>query len=72
MVGHSYFMASSKEELQCKVEFEIIPLITEYINDGILTVNDQEKEKAFDAWESLQPVQIVDDEDEDNIDEEDE
>ena len=69
MVGHSYFMASSKEELQCKVEFEIIPLIAEYINDGILTVNDQEKEKAFDAWESLQPVQIVDDEDEDNIDE---
>lgn len=70
MVGHSYFMASSKEELQCKVEFEIIPLIAEYINDGILTVNDQEKEKAFDAWASLQPVQIVDDEDEDNIDEE--
>lgn len=72
MVGHSYFMASSKEELQCKVEFEIIPLIAEYINDGILTVNDQEKEKAFDAWASFQPVQIVDDEDEDNIDEEDE
>ncbi|MCF2646196.1 AAA family ATPase [Prevotella stercorea] len=72
MVGHSYFMVSSKEELQCKVEFEIIPLIAEYINDGILTVNDQEKEKAFDAWASLQPVQIVDDEDEDNIDEEDE
>lgn len=72
MVGHSYFMASSKEELQCKVEFEIIPLVAEYINDGILTVNDQEKEKAFDAWASLHPVQIVDDEDEDNIDEEDE
>lgn len=72
MVGHSYFMASSKEERQCKVEFEIIPLIAEYINDGILTVNDQEKEKAFDAWAFLQPVQIVDDEDEDNIDEEDE
>lgn len=72
MVGHSYFMASSKEELQCKVEFEVIPLIAEYINDGILTVNDQEKEKAFDAWASLHPVQIVDDEDEDNIDEEDE
>ena len=72
MVGHSYFMASSKEELQCKVEFEIIPLIAEYINDGILTVNDQEKEKVFDAWASLHPVQIVDDEDEDNIDEEDE
>ena len=72
MVGHSYFMASSKEELQCKMEFEIIPLIAEYINDGILTVNDQEKEKAFDAWVSLHPVQIVNNEDEENIDEEDE
>lgn len=72
MVGHSYFMASSKEELQCKVEFEIIPLIAEYINDGILTVNDQEKEKAFDAWTSLHPVQIVNNEVEENIDEEDE
>lgn len=72
MVGHSYFMASSEEELQSKVEFEIIPLVAEYINDGILTVNDQEKEKAFDAWASLHPVQIEGDEDEDNIDEEDE
>lgn len=54
------------------MEFEIIPLIAEYINDGILTVNDQEKDKAFDAWVSLYPVQIVDDENEDNIDEEDE
>lgn len=72
MVGHSYFMASSKEELQYKVEFEIIPLIAEYINDGILTVNDQEKEKAFDAWTSLHPVQIVNNEVEENIDEEDE
>ncbi len=72
MVGHSYFMASSKEELQYKVEFEIIPLIAEYINDGILTVNDQEKEKTFDAWTSLHPVQIVNNEVEENIDEEDE
>ena len=72
MVGHSYFMASSKEELQYKVEFEIIPLIAEYINDGILTVNDQEKEKTFDAWTSLHTVQIVNNEVEENIDEEDE
>ena len=54
------------------MEFEIIPLIAEYINDGILTVNDQEKEKAFDAWTSLHPVQIVNNEVEENIDEEDE
>ena len=72
MVGHCYFMASSKEELQSKVEFEIIPLVAEYINDGILTVDDHEKEKAFNAWKSLNPVQIEDNDDNGNKDEEDE
>ena len=72
MVGHCYFMVSSKEELQSKVEFEIIPLVAEYINDGILTVDDHEKEKAFNAWKSLNPVQIEDNDDNGNKDEEDE
>lgn len=57
MVGHSYFMASSEEELENKVEFEILPLIAEYINDGLLSVNNEEKEKAFNAWRNLLPMQ---------------
>lgn len=59
MVGHSYFMASSEEELHNKMEFEILPLIAEYINDGILTVSNQEKEAAFNAWYALQTMQVV-------------
>ena len=69
MVGHSYFMAESEDELQDKVEFEIIPLINEYINDGILNVKNVEKNAAFDAWRSLNTIQLSED-DEQGDDEE--
>lgn len=58
MIGHSYFMASSEDELASKVEYEILPLITEYINDGILNVSDKEKKKAFYAWANLQLMPV--------------
>lgn len=69
MVGHSYFMAESEEELQDKVEFEILPLINEYINDGILNVKNEEKKTAFDAWRSLDPIQVIDEDDQEDDDE---
>ena len=69
MVGHSYFMAESEEELQDKVEFEILPLINEYINDGILNVKNEEKKTAFDAWRSLNPIQVIDEADQEDDDE---
>ena len=69
MVGHSYFMAGSEEELQDKVEFEILPLINEYINDGILNVKNEEKKTAFDAWRSLNPIQVIDEDDQEDDDE---
>ena len=58
MVGHSYFMSASKEELEDKMEYEVLPLIAEYINDGILNVSSKEKEAAFKAWRNLQPATI--------------
>lgn len=69
MVGHSYFMAESEEELQDKVEFEILPLINEYINDGILNVKNEDKKTAFDAWRSLDPIQVIDEDDQEDDDE---
>ena len=63
MVGHSYFMAESEDELHDKVEYEILPLINEYINDGILNVKNDEKKMAFNSWLSLSPVQEIEDED---------
>lgn len=58
MVGHSYFMSASEEELRDKMEYEVLPLIAEYINDGILNVSSKEKEAAFEAWRNLQPATI--------------
>lgn len=69
MVGHSYFMAESEEELQDKVEFEILPLINDYINDGILNVKNEEKKTAFDTWRSLNPIQVIDEDDQEDDDE---
>lgn len=59
MVGHSYFMASSESDLTNRVQFEILPLISEYINDGILSVTSEEKKKAFDAWKNLRVIEKV-------------
>lgn len=36
MVGHSYFMAKTKPELDSKLEYEVKPLLLEYLRDGIL------------------------------------
>ena len=35
-LGHSYFLAKTENELSLKLEFEIKPLLKEYIKDGIL------------------------------------
>jgi 5-methylcytosine-specific restriction endonuclease McrBC GTP-binding regulatory subunit McrB len=37
MIGHSYFMANSIEELSSKMKYEVKPLLLEYYNDGILS-----------------------------------
>ncbi len=39
MIGHSYFLASSMDELQMKLEYEIKPLLREYCTDGILMLD---------------------------------
>lgn len=59
MVGHSYFMAKNDEELKLKMEYEVIPLINEYIKDGILSLKQDENKKIFfDAWKELQVVDV--------------
>lgn len=53
VAGHSYFMADDEEELKLKIEYEVIPLIKEYINDGILSVKNSEEKIYFNGWKSL-------------------
>ncbi|MCH3924395.1 MAG: AAA family ATPase [Bacteroidales bacterium] len=56
MVGHSYFMAEKEGELKLKMEYEVIPLIKEYIKDGILN-KDEEQQEYFNAWKNAQTYQ---------------
>ena len=56
MVGHSYFMAKTEDDLRDKIEYEVLPLINEYINDGILNVDKKEKNEAFNAWGDLKII----------------
>ncbi|MEB2774611.1 AAA family ATPase [Algoriphagus sp. D3-2-R+10] len=46
-LGHSYFLAEDEDKLRLKLEYEIKPLLHEYIKDGIL------KEKASTIVETL-------------------
>ena len=55
MVGHSYFMAPDEDSLKRKIEYEVVPLIEEYIRDGILTVRDSMPRTWFEAWKNLLP-----------------
>jgi len=36
--GHTYFIASSKDELRNKLKYEIAPLLQEYLNEGRLSI----------------------------------
>ena len=48
MIGHSYFMAKSKEELQLKLDYEIKPLLYEYVKDGVLFMSSEDIIKIKD------------------------
>ncbi|MEI0550773.1 AAA family ATPase [Brachyspira intermedia] len=43
MIGHSYFIAKDIEELKTKLNYEIKPLLLEYLKDGILQNNNELK-----------------------------
>ncbi len=45
-LGHSYFLVNTLSELKMKLEFEIKPILFEYIKDGVLS---QEAEKEIKA-----------------------
>lgn len=68
MIGHSYLMAKDEEELHDKVEYEVLPLLAEYINDGIINVTSEEKKTAFSYWSDLSPIPSDETEDADDVD----
>lgn len=52
-VGHSYFMAKDMASLKMKMQYEVVPLIKEYIKDGILRGNSDD-EKYFEKWQNAE------------------
>ncbi|MCQ2304318.1 MAG: AAA family ATPase [Bacteroidales bacterium] len=43
MVGHSYFLSESVDELRIKLKYEVVPLLKEYMKDGIIRNNEETK-----------------------------
>lgn len=52
-IGHSYFMAKTKEELNIKLNYEIIPLLKEYEKDGIIILKDNELKELNEKCRKL-------------------
>lgn len=40
LLGHSYFLAENNSELKLKLEYEALPILKEYLKDGVLIKND--------------------------------
>ncbi|MDE5773644.1 MAG: restriction endonuclease, partial [Muribaculaceae bacterium] len=60
-VGHSYFMAYDFDSLRLKMEFEVVPLLREYIKDGILADHQGDTE-LFSRWIECTPkISVQDD-----------
>ena len=49
MVGHSYFMARDENELKIKLNYEIKPLLGEYVKDGLLTLTLEDIESKIET-----------------------
>ncbi|MEA3451937.1 MAG: AAA family ATPase, partial [Bacteroidota bacterium] len=43
MIGHSYFLATDKDNLKIKLEYEIKPILLEYVKDGIFVADNIEQ-----------------------------
>ena len=43
IVGHSYFLAKTKDDLFMKWDYEILPLLREYYKDGMIKKNPDEQ-----------------------------
>ncbi|MDX8408334.1 MAG: AAA family ATPase, partial [Mariprofundaceae bacterium] len=51
-IGHSYFMASSKE-LDLKMQYEVLPILREYLQDGILDDSVDGLKDALASWDAF-------------------
>ena len=49
MIGHSYFLVKDEDELRMKLDFEIKPILREYLKDGIFLETASEKIESLNV-----------------------
>jgi 5-methylcytosine-specific restriction protein B len=54
MVGHSYFMAETKENFEFKKEYEIKSLLEEYRKDGVINASIKAIEELFNGGKTVE------------------
>lgn len=47
MVGHSYFLVRNAQQLEVRIKHDVIPLLKEYWNDGLLLASRSEMEDLY-------------------------
>lgn len=58
MVGHSYFFAKGEPELEMRWQYEILPLLNEYIKDGIIRAERLESDMTVEDFCKKYPSQM--------------
>ena len=53
MIGHSYFLCKTADDLKMRLECEIIPLVEEYEKDGIIMLDKSSMKTKFEEWKAL-------------------
>ena len=53
MVGHSYFLCETEDDLKRRLEYAIIPLLREYQKDGILSCERKILKDKIEEWKNL-------------------
>jgi DNA replication protein DnaC len=53
MVGHSYFLEKDLAGLKRRLVYGIIPLVREYVYDGILSVDNKKLEESIKEWKGI-------------------
>ena len=59
MVGHSYFLCETEDDLKCRLEYEIIPLLLEYQKDGIITCERKLLNGKIEKWLNFDFSEVV-------------
>jgi 5-methylcytosine-specific restriction protein B len=53
MIGHSYFLCETTDDLKMRLEYEIIPLIEEYEKDGIIMTGKENLKTTIAKWKGM-------------------